>query len=69
MCVHQSDTEPQVEVTEEMMKAGVTALIECDFRFDTHGEVAASVFRAMIKVFLEKPEKRDVAEVSSLQEG
>jgi len=39
--------ETDMEVTPEMIEAGVAALSAFDFRFDSSGEAVAAVFRAM----------------------
>jgi hypothetical protein len=45
--VHKCKEATKVEITPEMIKAGVAALYGTDKRFDSDEEIAAKIFRAM----------------------
>lgn len=44
-----------IEVTEEMLRAGVAALLDCDSRVDSYETIVTEVYEAMEKIRVKAP--------------
>jgi hypothetical protein len=58
MTIQGERASPSIEVTPEMIEAGVTAFLEFDSRYESEADAVTDIYRAMIKAKRHRPSEK-----------